>query len=191
MEELLPGDHWTVEIRDEITGTVSTGTNVVTEVTPTNISVRYTVTRSNKTRDEGYKGFITFDRSWNAIRSSAWQYFPYDGNTGIETPLAVGKTWAFQFNAVNNQSGVVWKWSGRSKVVDQETVTTKAGTFETFRIETTSSSSSLPAQTEEFVAVTWYAPALAHWVKRSGILRNDSRLRSNSTSELVEFGRKQ
>ena len=36
MEEPLPGDYWTYEIRDEITGTISaTRNNVVTEVTPT------------------------------------------------------------------------------------------------------------------------------------------------------------
>lgn len=88
---------------------------------------------------------------------------------------------------------MVWKWSGTSTVVDQETLTTKAGTFETFRIETTSASTNLrdPARTEQLTGVTWYAPVLAHWVKRSWIIHNDNRLRSNNTCEIVEFGRKQ
>jgi hypothetical protein len=186
MEERLPGDHWTAEVRDEITGKVSVQTNVVTEVTPTDISVRLTDNTNNGR-------FSIFDRSWNAVRSGPWQYFPNDGNTGVQTPLTVSKTWTFQFNAVNNAVGVVWKWSGTSKVVGHETVTTKAGTFETFRIETNSSSSNFtdPTRTEELTAQTWYAPAIAHWVKRSWILRSDNRLRSNNTYELVEFGRKQ
>jgi hypothetical protein len=43
MDERLPGDHWTVEGRDAIAGTVSTTISVVTEVTPTDISVRANV----------------------------------------------------------------------------------------------------------------------------------------------------
>jgi hypothetical protein len=186
LEERLPGDHWTTEARDEITGKVSTQTNVVTEVTPTDISVRVTDNTNNER-------FSIYDRSWNAVRSGPWQYFPNDGNTGVQAPLTVSKTWAFQFNAVNNTTGVVWKWSGTSKVVGPETVTTKAGTFETFRVETNSSSRNFtdPNRTEELTAQTWYAPAIAHWVKRSWILRSDNHLRSNNTYELVEFGRKQ
>jgi len=190
MAERLLGDHWTVEVRDEITGTVNIQTNVVTEVTPTDITVRFDLVRPDKTHSEGLN---IADRSWNAIRSGPWQYFPGDGNTGVQTPLAVGKTWAFQFNAVNNVHGVTWKWSGTSKVVGQETVTTKAGTFDTFRIETTSSSSNFKDSTltEELIAQTWYAPVIAHWVKRSWILRNNNRLRSNNTYEIAEFGRRQ
>src|SRR6266481_6398705 len=42
MEEPLPGDHWTYEVRDEITGTITaTRESVVTDVTPTEISVRF------------------------------------------------------------------------------------------------------------------------------------------------------
>jgi len=190
MDERLPGDHWTVEGRDAIAGTASTATSVVTDITPTDISVRANFVRADKSSGET---FITYDRSWNSIRGGFWQYFPYDGNTGIQTPLTVGKTWSFQFSAVNTQAGVVWKWSGTSKVVGQETVTTKAGEFETFRIETTSASTNLkdPTRTEPLIGVTWFAPALAHWVKRSWILYNDNRLRSNNTYEVVEFGRRQ
>jgi hypothetical protein len=180
MEERLPGDHWTVEVRDEISGAVSTVTSLVTEVTPTDLSVRADTVRPDKTNSER---FITFDRSWNQIRSGPWQYFPYDGNTGVQTPIVVGKVWTFQFNAVNGTSGVTWKWSGTSRVMGQETMTTKAGTFETFRIETSASSSNFkePTRTEELVAQTWYAPAIAHWIRRSWIVRSDGRLRSNET----------
>ena len=48
MEEPRPGDHWTYEIRDEITGKVTaTRENVVTEVKPTTISVRFEKLGSN------------------------------------------------------------------------------------------------------------------------------------------------
>lgn len=93
MDERLRGDHWTVEARDEIAGTVSTATSVVTEVTPMNTGMRVDIVRPDKTIGEDFR---IYDRSWNAIRSGGWPYFPYDGNTAIQTPLTVGKTWAFQ-----------------------------------------------------------------------------------------------
>jgi hypothetical protein len=189
IEEQLPGDHWTVEVRDEITGTVSTQTSVVTEVTPTDISVRFNVVRPDKTNSEG---FGIYDRSWNLMRAGPWQHFPYDGSTGIRAPLTVGKTWTFQSKAVNAGNNLTWNRSGTSTVADQETVTTKAGTFETFRIETTASGSDFrePTRTEEVTAQTWYAPAIAHWVKRSWIIRIGDQVRTKNTYELVAYGRR-
>jgi hypothetical protein len=189
LEERLPGDHWTVEVRDEITGAVSTQTDVVTKVTPTDISVRFNIVRADKTTGEG---FGIYDRSWNFLRDGRWQHFPYEGSTGIQAPLTVGKTWTFQSKAVNAETGVTWNRSGTSKVVGQETVTTKAGTFETFRIETTTliRDSRDPTSIEELTLRTWYAPAIAHWVKRFWIVRRDKHLMSNNTYELVEFARK-
>ena len=60
MEEPLPGDHWTYEVRDEIIGTISaTRQNIVTDVTPTQVNTRVeTVGKPNA-------GNIVFDRSWN------------------------------------------------------------------------------------------------------------------------------
>jgi hypothetical protein len=188
MEEPLPGDHWTYEIRDEITGTISANrTNVVTEVTPKDISVRF---KLEGTRNE--EGFSVYDRSWNVIDSSPWKFSPNDG-TGIRTPLTVGKTWTFQTNNINKTNGNVWKRLGVSKVASQETVVTKAGTFETFKIETTFSAQNVnvPALKNEVTSVTWYAPAVDHWVKRTFISRSEKHLRINNTLELTEYGRKQ
>ena len=189
IEEQLPGDHWTVEVRDEITGTVSTQTSVVTEVTPTDISVRFNVVRPDKTNSEG---FGIYDRSWNLINSGPWRYSPNDG-TGIQKPLTTGKTWTFQANDVNAGGGYIWNRSGRSKVVGQENLTTKAGTFETFKIETTYSRRNVkdPTKKEEVIGQTWYAPAIDHWVKRAVITRVDNHLVVNNTLELTEYGRKQ
>src|SRR6266850_3786449 len=131
MEEPLPGDYWTYEVRDEITGTISaTRTNVVTEVTPTEISMRF------KILGTANEGFNVYDRSWNLISSGSWKYSPNDGS-GIRTPLTTGKTWTFQSNEVNAGNGNIWKRSGNVKVVGQESLTTRAGRFETFKIETT------------------------------------------------------
>lgn len=188
MEEPKPGDHWTYQVRDEITGKVSgTRENVVTEVTPTNISLRFKVIETSN------EGFNVFDRSWNLLSSTNWKYSPYQSSTGIRTPLVVGKTWTFRSDNINNTNGAIWKESGTSKVVGQETVTTKAGTFETFKIETSFSTQNAkdPTKKNETLFRTWYAPAVDHWVKRTIVLKTDKHLRNNETLELIDYGRKQ
>jgi hypothetical protein len=187
MEEPLQGDHWTYQVRDEITGAITaTNTSVVTEVTATDISVR------TRTAGTAVDGLIVYDRSWNLISSGQWRYSPSDG-TGIRMPLAAGKTWTFQSNQVNAEKGYSFNRSGTSKVVGQETVTTRAGTFESFKIETAFSLRNVkdPTGKEEMTSVTWYAPAINHWVKRVFTSRSDQHLRYNNSIELVGYGRKE
>ena len=186
MEEPQPGDLWTYEVRDEITGTVTaTRENVVTEVTPTEITVRY------KNLGNNNEGFNVYDRSWNVVEDRPWRFSPNDGS-GIKAPLAVGKTWTIQTNNINSANGNIWKRSGTSKVVGQENVTTKAGTFDTFKIDTTFSASNVnnPTLKNQVTASTWYAPAIDHWVKRSTVTKADKRLQSSMTLELIAYGRK-
>ena len=80
MEEPLPGDNWTYEIRDEITGKIlATRTDVVTEVTPKEISVTFKI--AGKSND----GFNVYDRSWNLMSAGEWKYSPND-SLGIKMP---------------------------------------------------------------------------------------------------------
>jgi hypothetical protein len=186
MEDPQPGDHWTYEVRDEITGTIiATRANVVTEVTPTEISVGF------KIQGTPNEGLNVYDRSWNLIDNRPWKFSPNDGS-GIRAPLTAGKTWTFGADEVNAGNGNIWKRSGRSKVVGQETVTTKAGTFETFKIETVYSTHNVkdPTRKDEVTAQTWYAPAIDHWVKRTFVSRADKHLRINNSLELIEYGRR-
>jgi hypothetical protein len=187
MEEAKPGDRWTYEVRDEITGTITaTRENVVTEVTPTEITVRYKNLGTNN------EGFNVYDRSWNVVEDRPWRFSPHDG-TGIQSPLAVGKTWPVQTNNINSANGNVWKRSGTSKVVGQESVATKAGTFDTFKIETTFTARNVnnPTLKNEVTSLTWYAPAIDHWAKRSFVSRANKHLQMSTMIELIEYGRKQ
>jgi len=187
MEEPRPGDRWIYAVRDEITGTIrSTRENVVTEVTPREIAVRY---RNLGTNNEGLN---IYDRSWNVVEDRPWKFSPHDG-TGIQSPLAVGKTWPVQTNNINSTTGNVWKRSGTSKVVGQESVTTKAGTFETFKIETkfTGTNVNNPTLKNEVTSETWYAPAIDHWVKRTFVSLANKHLQISTVTELIEYGRKQ
>jgi hypothetical protein len=187
MEQPLPGDFWTYETRDEITGKVSgTRNNVVTEVTATEISTRFELVGTSN------QGLNVYDRSWNLKSSGPWKYQPNDGS-GIQSPLKVGTSWRFQADEVNAGNGNIVKRSGNSKVVSQEAITTRAGTFDTFKIETVLSRrpTNDPTRREEIMGQTWYAPAIDHWVKRTVVARMDNHLRVNNTIELVEYGRKQ
>jgi hypothetical protein len=188
MEEPLPGDHWTYEVRDEITGAVTaTRENVVTEVTPKEVTVRYANLGTNNN-----DGLNIYDRSWNVLENRPWRFSPHDGS-GIQAPLTVGKTWPVKTNNINSANGNVWKRSGTSKVVGQESVTTRAGTFDTFKIETTftGTNTNNPPQKNEVTSLTWYAPAIDHWVKRTFVSRADKHLQTSTTLELVDYGRKQ
>jgi hypothetical protein len=186
MEEPLPGDFWTYEVRDEISGKVTaTRTNVVTEVSSSEISVRYNI--AGKETD----GLNVYDRSWNLKSSAPWKYRPHEGS-GITSPLKVGANWSFAGDNVNGDNGNIWKQTGQSKVVGQETITTKAGTFDTFKIETVASRHPTkdPTRKVEITQQTWYAPAIDHWVKRILVTRADKHLVVNNTIELIEYGRK-
>jgi hypothetical protein len=186
MEDAQTGDHWTYELRDDITGEVkSTITNTVTDVSGSEITTRIAQLGNSNT------GYQTFDRSWNLANNGIWRYTPSDG-TGIRPPLAVGKTWSFKSTDLNSTAGVSWKRSGTAKVVAQESVTTRAGTFDAFKIETSFQIQNANDPTKKLQAVqqSWYAPAIDHWVKRSFVSRSDGRVRDKTTIELVEYGRR-
>jgi hypothetical protein len=186
MEDPQVGDHWTYEFRDDISGDVkSVQTHTITDVTDSQIGVRIAnIGNANP-------GYQTFDRSWNLVVSGDWHYTPNDG-TGIRAPLAVGKTWSFKATELKTTAGFSAKRSGTSKAVAQESVTTPAGTFDTFKIETSfqDQNANDPTKKVQAVVQTWYAPAIDHWVKRSFVSRSDGRVRVKNSVELVEYGRR-
>jgi hypothetical protein len=186
MEDPQVGDHWTYDVRDDISGDVkSINTITVTDVSDSQISVRYTWAGHSNSDSR------TFDRSWNLINYGVHRYSPNDG-TGIQTPLAVGKTWPVKSTDINSTSGFITKHSGTSKVTAQESVTIPAGTFDTLKIETSYQVQNTNNVTDkaQVVMQTWYAPAIDHWVKRSLTTRYHGRVTANNTVELVDYGRR-
>lgn len=186
MEEPAPGDHWNYEIQDDILGTARAPAELaVTEVSPTEISARMTSANRNPSSQ-------VWDRAWNLIDRGDTRFSPNDGS-GIQRPLAVGKAWSFKDNALMVKTGQTWVRSGTSKVTAQESVTTKAGTFDTFRIETSTTmhNATTPAKPTTVVQVTWYASAIDHWVKRTVATRQDGHLVDSATQTLVSYGRRE
>jgi hypothetical protein len=186
MEEPEMGDRWTYEIRDQIAGELrSTVTSIVTDVSAKEIGMRLTFLGKPNF------GFQTLDRSWNFVENGDWRWTPNDG-TGIQAPLAVGKTWSIKATDTNRTGGFSWKRSGTSKVTATESVTTQAGTFEAFKIVTSIQlqNTNDPTKKVQVEQQTWYVPAIDHWVKRTIVTRSDGKVRDSTSQELIEYGRR-
>ena len=121
---------------------------------------------------------VLFDRSWNRIDDSIWKYMPSDG-TGVRTPLEVGKAWRFESKATHFQHGTAFSITGQSKVVGAEKTTTSAGTFDTFKVETTMRQINSNDQTKSstVTATLWYAPSINRWVRKTHKTQIEGRLR--------------
>ena len=180
----LVGDRWVYDTKDELTGyPKDTYTETVTEISPTEIITNWTFS--------GKPGSIVvvYDHDWERKDNIVWKFKPNDGQ-GVRLPLAIGKTWRVQFDARNTQSGVNFRSSLLSKVVGKETITTSAGTFETFKIERTGRQfrTSDPSRNFELHMVVWYAPEINHWVRRTSIQRYQKHVTCGS-EELTDFSR--
>jgi hypothetical protein len=183
---VLPGDRWVYEVTDEMTGDVkSTTTVVVLDVSEGEIHTRVS------TRGAAGPRQIVFDRAWNRIDDSVWKYRPSDG-TGIQMPLQIGKEWRFENKATHFQNGTAVSNTGQSKVVGKERITTSAGTFDTFKVETTMRQVNSNDQTKAatMTAALWYAPSINRWVRRSYKVQIEGRMRDSQTEELADYSRK-
>jgi hypothetical protein len=182
---VLPGDRWVYEVTDEITGDIKqTTTVVVLDVSEKEINTRVSIRGANPRQ-------IVFDRGWSRIDDSSWKFTPSDG-TGIKMPLQVGRDWRFDSKATSFQSGTAMSVNGQSKVVGAEKLTTSAGTFDTFKIETTARQINANDQTKSstLTATLWYAPSVNRWVRKTYKLQVEGRLRESQTEELTDYSRK-
>jgi len=180
---LATGVRWTYQNKDELTGELKgTYTYIVTDVSDKNVGVRLEVLGK-----PGY-AFLTYDHAWDLIGDGEWNFLPND-STGVRLPLTVGKEWAFHYNRVLRSRGFTLRVSGTSKVLSQESVTTEAGTFDTFKIDTqyAQRDANDPSKTYDFTLTTWYAPAVDHWVKREQKIRFEGNLRESNLFELLEY----
>lgn len=186
MEEPQVGDHWTYEVRDEITGDLkSTMIHTITDVSATEISVRF------ETLGKPGFGYQTYDRSWDIINNGTWRYTPNDGS-GVRMPLAVGKSWTFKSSDSNSTAGFSLKRTGTSKVTAKENITTRAGTFEAYKIETSIEmrNTNDPTKKSQAELQVWYVPEINHWVKRTYVSKSYGRVRERGALEMIEYGRR-
>jgi hypothetical protein len=96
------------------------------------------------------------DKNWNLIQSGAYKFHPNDGQ-GVPVPLQIGSK--LQVNVTFSvQSAAGWSklrlHSVEAEIVSAETISTKAGQFETYRLEITSKfrgSSTTPLSVNELM----------------------------------------
>ncbi len=181
------GDRWTYERKDEVTGEImGLLTDTVTEVTGKEIVTRRTF--SNKPQ---FTQTIVYDHNWNTIDNGDWKFTPND-NSGIVTPLKPGSAWSFNNSARNVTTDALTQTSVQGKVVGQETVTTKAGTFDTFKIVYAKKVKNTlnPARQFNMLIDMFYAPAVNHWVRTRFRSLVNGRLQQDNSMELVDYTRK-
>ena len=183
---VLPGDRWTYDVTDEITTDLkSTVTVVVVDVSEREINARVSSRGAQRPRQ------VVFDRGWSRIDDDLWKFAPSDGS-GIQLPLQIGKEWRFESNGKNFQSGTTVRSTGQSKVTGQEKLTTSAGTFDTFKIETMARHVNSNDQTKvaSLTSTLWYAPTINRWVRKTYKIQQEGRLRESQTEELTDYSRK-
>jgi hypothetical protein len=183
---VLPGDRWVYEVTDEVTGDLKgTTTVIVTDVSKKEINTRVSV------RGAGAPRLIVYDHNWSRIDDSVWKYTPSDG-TGIKLPLRVDQSWRFEGKATHFQNGTAMSLSGQSKVVGAEQLMTSAGSFDTFKVQTTMRQINANDQTKAATATItlWYAPSVNRWVRRTYKFQVEGRLRDSQTEELTDYSRK-
>jgi hypothetical protein len=179
------GDRWAYDVRDDLTGDLRQAiTVVVVEVNDKEITTRM----SSPGKD--HPQTMVYDLDWGRIDDGAWKLRP--SGIGIKTPLQIGKEWRSDANAINSQSGVALRATGVAKVVGQERVTTRAGTFDTFRVDMTVRMINTKDQTrsQTWTFVLWYAPAVNRWIRRKAEWRSEGRIRDSYSEELTEYSRK-
>jgi hypothetical protein len=185
-EGVQVGDRWVFDRKDEMTGfPKDTYTRIVTAVSQKEIITDFYV------RGRPAKTVMIFDRDWDLIDNSTVKYKPNDGH-GIRLPLAVGKSWRAEHDEKNNNTGANMHGSTISKVTAQESLTTSAGTFDTFKIETLIKAfpSSDPAKLWEYQIVRWYAPKINYWARETYLAKFDKRTRVSTSAELIDFSQK-
>jgi hypothetical protein len=179
------GDRWVYDTKDEVTGyPKDTYTQIVTEVSKDQIIT------SSTFRGKNGSTLIIFNRDWGLVDNVIWKYKPNNGQ-GLPATLAVGKEWRSQYEAKNTQNGANLKGTTSSKVVAREMITTDAGTFDTFKIERQAMELNTADPSKSFDAqiVTWFAPQINRWVRRTFLVKFEKRTRSNTSEELADFSR--
>lgn len=185
-EGVQVGDRWVFDRKDETTGLPKdTYTRIVTAVSDKEIATAFYV------RGNPAKTIMIFDREWALIDNSTAKYKPNNG-LGIPLPLAVGKSWHAEYDERNNNTGANMHGSVISKVTSQESVTTDAGTYDTFKVETMIKAfpPSDPSKLWEYEIVRWFAPQINYWVRETDLAKFDKRVRLSTSAELIDFSQK-
>jgi hypothetical protein len=185
--EIRVGDLWVFQNTDLRTGEKKDTSFLVTALTGDEIMMETGGSTS---------GAWTFTREWNPVERKAGDVvtdvlkpdWPY-----LRFPMALGKTWEvpFEIEATSRFEKHVAEWQWKAQVVAVETVTVRAGTFQTFRIDYEGSFTTRSGRetwTGSHGETAWYAPAAKAIVKREFTQLAPARnVKEHHTIELLSF----
>jgi hypothetical protein len=71
-------------------------------------------------------------------------------------------------------------------------VTTNAGTFDTYKIDTSVDIRNVndPTKKESSTTTMWYAPSIDHWVKQTSKFISNGHVAQSTSVELLDYGRR-
>ena len=180
------GSFWNYETTDEIKQT-----KLIFETTLTEANGDERVIRPNN-RGQSASTVWVYDKNWNLAMLGAFKYQPNNGQ-GIPEPLQIGAKSKADVT-FTQQLATGWTdprpMTAQVEVISTENATTKAGQFETYRLEITTTvrgSPNQPLSVSETKTVMWFAPKIDHWVRTEFEHRTDGHLLSKSSSELIEY----
>jgi len=184
------GSEWTFETTDEITKSKSEGQIVITELTPDQI-----VLRTTSTARPGVISMAVVDRNWNTIEFAQWKYSPPKGDGIQRSPggaITAPPDVEIQgsYRQTTGWSAPV-KFTMSARLVGTENVITKAGTFETFKLEYVQKNPTGVPLSETVITTTrWFAPKIDYFVKSVSETRVDGRLQTKTATELLKYNLK-
>jgi hypothetical protein len=179
------GSYWNYEVTDQIRNT-----KLIYETTLTEVKDQERVMRSN-TRGLANYVINLFDENWNLLEGGSFKYEPHMGN-GLPGSLAVGSQSSTELT-IRQQQQNGWTDAGpaaaEAKIVAAEPIATKAGKFETLRLESWFKSTAANAQllNSETTYIVWFSPELDHWIRFDLEQRSSGRLVLKTRSELIEY----
>lgn len=127
--------------------------------------------------------FVDLDRNGNFVRSAVESFAP--SAETLRFPLFVGKSWDAEYTYTSGD------WTSHcdreSKVVAAERVSTPAGDFDAFRIESRTgySGAAVASGAGRSYSVDWYAPAAGRVVKQDFESMPDNKNIARTSSHLI------
>jgi hypothetical protein len=91
-----------------------------------------------------------------------------------------------------SRTGPPFAQAANPKKTAQEKVSTSAGTFDAFKLETVMRHVNSNDQTKvaTVTSTLWYAPTINRWARKTYKIEQEGRLRESQTEELTDFSRK-
>jgi hypothetical protein len=179
------GSFWNYEFTDVIKQQTSILETALTEVNGDKRVIRMNVRGANPT-------VSLYDKNWNVVDSGSVKYQPNNGE-GVPEPLQIGSK--SKINATFS-SQLATGWSDpkpvyfEAEIVSSEITSTKAGNFETYRVERTATLrgwGNQPLSVNVVKTVGWFSPKLDHFVRIQIESRTDGYLILKLSGELIEY----